>query len=78
MGENLAFQPRDFGTFCISEARHGNSASEGASIPNNSVILIFRLRQQPIVVGDMPALQRFELLKDRSRNRAIETFIFVT
>jgi len=42
------------------------------------VVLVLRLRQQPISVGYMYALQRFQLLKDRPRNRAIETLIFLT
>ena len=51
---------------------------DSAERASNSVVLVLRLRQQPISVGYMYALQRFQLLKDRPRNRAIETLIFLT
>jgi hypothetical protein len=41
------------------------------------LILKSGLRQQPIPVGNMHALQCFELLEDRTRNRAIQAVRFV-
>jgi len=60
----------------IAECRVG-ALERGARSVSWRLILKSGLRQQPIPVGNMHALQCFELLEDRPRYRAIQAVRFV-
>jgi hypothetical protein len=69
----------EIGYVVVGVPRHGAMSNRrtARSLPWR-LALKSRLRQQSIPVGDMDALQCFELFENRPRNCAIEAPLFVT